>query len=536
MLRVKTYADTIKYLRPDQLYSQIARRFKSKRKPVINKVPAHREIHLLIPELDLDEAYIRRFVPEDIPAGKIHLLNDTYDLAFNDVNKAKMSPLTWYNLQYFEYAIALACIYRKTKDQRYVDSFERAYSDFLAADLPYASYVISLQIPNVMIALEIFDNAVSTKTRDLIHAEIYRQYKYLSSHLETYLLGNHYFENLKALIIASYYFGDDRECRKYIEKLKIQTKEQILEDGMHFELSPMYHKIILEDLLRVHCIKDFGISEWICPVIQKMTDALAALENGISRTPLFNDSGDNVAKTAKALLEAANVRCHITPQPTAALEEAKYYRLESNGAVLLVDGGRIGPDYMPGHGHSDCLSFELFIHGIPVAVNSGTYQYQGEQRKYFRSARAHNTVTMDDHEQSQCWGEHRVAKRIRNVKSHSDGRTFRGEYENYYGQRHKRIIQLENDRVSVTDETQGAHEVKSYLRIPGCFTLSEDLEVKDMNGSRLCRIQPQNCEARIISEGDMTQYAPEFGMLEKCCCIEFFWKEDGCSHGYQILL
>lgn len=32
--------------------------------------------------------------------------------------------------------------------------------------------------------------------------------------------------------------------------LKTQVNEQVLDDGMHFELSPMYQKIVLEDLMR----------------------------------------------------------------------------------------------------------------------------------------------------------------------------------------------------------------------------------------------------------------------------------------------
>ena len=58
--------------------------------------------------------------------------------------------------------------------------------------------------------------------------------------------------NLKALIFFEVFFPNKHST----QRLKIwkkeylhQLKEQILEDGGHYELSPMYHNIILEDLI-----------------------------------------------------------------------------------------------------------------------------------------------------------------------------------------------------------------------------------------------------------------------------------------------
>ena len=534
MSKLRTYYDTIKYLKPVQIYSRLSGKLKSGGKPPLCEAPTHREIAIAIPEIDLNEEYVQRFAPEEIPGGKVKLLNRSFALDFSEDTKAKMSPLEWFNLQYFEYAVALAYMFCKTGKIEYAEAFERAYRTYLAADLPYSAYVISLHIPNLLISLEIFGDALETGFVEELNNEIYRQYRYLASHRETYLLGNHYFENLKTLTIASYYFKEDAKCAKYMQKLKEQTDEQVLHDGMHFELSPMYHKLILEGLLRLSAIEGLPDSEWIPDSIQQMINALGMLENGINRTPLFNDSGDNVAKSADALFKAAEIHCGITPQKMLALPDAGYYRIEADEAVLLIDCGRIGPDYMPGHGHCDCLSFELFIGGEPVIVNSGTYQYQGEKRKYFRSTKAHNTVVTDGNEQSQCWGEHRVAKRICGVSAKSDGNHFEGRYTNFRGQTHVRSISVENKVISVADITHNAKSVKSYIRIPCAFELTDELEVKDRQGNAVCVIEPFGCDAEIIREGEKTAYAPEFGKLEKCTCVEFAWLADADAHGYLI--
>ena len=44
-----------------------------------------------------------------------------------------------------------------------------------------------------------------------MYRELYSQYLYLQKHQEKHLLANHYFEDLKALIIASYLFKDDKK-------------------------------------------------------------------------------------------------------------------------------------------------------------------------------------------------------------------------------------------------------------------------------------------------------------------------------------
>ena len=60
------------------------------------------------------------------------------------------------------------------------------------------------------------------------------------SHLETHLLGNHFFENGVTLaFIGSCFAGEaaERWYKKGKSILISQLHEQILDDGMHFEIS-----------------------------------------------------------------------------------------------------------------------------------------------------------------------------------------------------------------------------------------------------------------------------------------------------------
>ena len=51
---------------------------------------------------------------------------------------------------------------------------------------------------------------------------------------------------------------------------------------MHFELSPMYHKIILEDLIKIaYWLKDEEIYNDLTSYLQKMIDVTYSFEEGL---------------------------------------------------------------------------------------------------------------------------------------------------------------------------------------------------------------------------------------------------------------
>ena len=82
-----------------------------------------------------------------------------------------------------------------------------------------------------------------------LFSSVFAQASFLSSDLEKHLLGNHYFVNLKALLFAGVIFENTRWLSIAEKGLLSEIPEQILEDGANFELSPMYHSLILVDML-----------------------------------------------------------------------------------------------------------------------------------------------------------------------------------------------------------------------------------------------------------------------------------------------
>lgn len=532
--------NTVKYLKPTQAYYQMLNRFKKKERVYFEELPVdYRDVHISIPELDCDEILVKRFNPELMQRGKVCLLNQIVDLNYIRNYTNTLKPLIVNNVYYFEYGIVLGALYQKAKDIAYWNLFKKCYEDYLNAHVELKSvYSMALQIPNVLIAFELFGDAVDKDFREKVYCELYSQYKYIASHQEKHLLANHYFEDLKALIIASYLFKDDKKLNGYLKSFKKQCEEQILSDGVHYELSLMYHKLILEDLMRIGMLTkqpDFPECGWLQPFIQKMTDACYSLEKGIGRTPLFNDAGDNVAKKCEQLCLAAEKQFGVKVELKDAFGASGYFKLYDGNKALIFDAGMIGVDYQPAHGHCDCLSFELSVDGQPLFVNSGTYEYQGDLRKYFRRTCAHNTIEINGHEQSQCWSGFRVGKRISRVYGNRGDGYVEGGYRSFYGDEHQRRIALNNGIMEVVDSVnaQDGVLVKSYLHIaPGYIVEGET--IKEESGNVIGKVTLQNCEQKIFSDGDLCYYAPDFSDLKIGACLVFTWKADNDKHGYKI--
>ena len=210
--------------------------------------------------------------------------------------------------------------------------------------------------------------------------------------------------------------------------------------------------------------------------------------------------------------------------------------MRGNGLKLILDAGEIAPSYMAGHGHCDGLSFELSWHGHPVFVNSGTGQYQGQLRSYFRSTKAHNTVVIDGEEQSQCWGEHRVAGRISEVSGSAEAEIVKGRLTTCAGRYQARSIEWNDGVLEIWDQVDGYAQAYFHLA-PKYRYLLDDRRVliQNENQETIGEIQGMKTDKILIHrDGEICFYAPEFGKIEQTEVLEIAWDGDGTEHVIQM--
>ncbi len=326
-----------------------------------------------------------------------------------------------YNLHYFDDLDAIDAAQRAAWHQSLIDRWIRENPP--GCGNGWEPYPLSLRIVN-WIKWACRTDSHSASVRESLAAQV----RWLGACIEYHLLGNHLWANAKALTFAGCYFKGmeaDAWLTRGSALLQRELVEQVLRDGGHFERSPMYHAIVLEDLLDLiqldRCYPGRLPGELVTRVtetIPRMLRWLALMSHPDGRIALVNDAAFDIAPDLQPLLAYARALGVASPvvvaEPLEVLAESGYVRVTLPGMVAILDVGAIGPDYLPGHAHADTLSFELSIAGERVIVDSGTSTYQpGPQRAAQRSTRAHNTVSVEGQDSSEVWGGFRVARRAR---------------------------------------------------------------------------------------------------------------------------
>lgn len=386
--------------------------------------------------------------------GKFVFLNLEAD--FNDKidwNFQKYGKLWNYNLQYANFL---------SEDNISIDTriawIKSIYEALSEGSLKLEPYPASLRIINVIKFL--CRNEINDVT---ILNCLYGEINFLSKRLEFHLMGNHLLENGFALCIGSAFFNNDDWKIIATELLISELNEQILEDGGHFELSPMYHQIILFRILE--------LVDWYSNWEKKSIEFELLLHNKAAYMlswiklitfqngdiPLFNDSASGLTYSTATLIEYA--RKLGIGDIDIPLGESGYRSYNRGKYECKVDIGPIGASYQPGHGHSDSLGFLLYYNCMPFLVEAGTSTYEdNEQRQLERSTMSHNTLVLENQNQSIVYGAFRVANRA-NCELLNEGSDYiLAENDGYYSRfkvKFQRAFNFRDDVIIIEDKVIG---------------------------------------------------------------------------------
>ncbi len=422
--KLKLLVHTLKYLRFKQVYYRlfyfVRNRFfrKDESKPLNKTVePIVWNEHVHYPNSFLGGRQFR-FLN----------LDKTFDTEI-DWNCNDFGKLWTYNLNYFDFLNQeeMSVEQGRTLIEAYIDK------DNILKD-GKEPYPISLRGINWVKFLS------KNKVKEAqIDQTLYNHYQILLHNLEYHLLGNHLLENGYSLFFGAYYFKDETLYQKAKQILFSELKEQVLKDGAHFELSPMYHQILLHRLL--DCITLAQLNPWkedntLDFLKEKAINMLSWLQtmtfdNG--NIPMVNDAAYGIAPSSHQLLNyAQSIGLRWSP---SVLSDSGYRKFSGKQYELLADVGNVGPTYQPGHAHADTLSFVLHKEQKPLIVDTGTSTYEKNVlRQQERATAAHNTVKIGDIEQTQVWGGFRVAKRAEITALKEDENALTATHDGYKNQ------------------------------------------------------------------------------------------------------
>lgn len=513
------YWRTLQHLQGGQILNRVIRKARPAKSPLVT-IPL-----------------VSKFTPKiDWPAKRKSILNHSKFLFLNDERElnlpndweTKSVPLLWlYNLHYHDGLLSedTEAAVKKEHVKQWIEG------NLSMSGVGWAPYPTSLRVVNWIKWVWVNKEYVKNFDRSLAI-----QISHLYHSLEYHLKGNHLLENAKALIFGGCYF-EGGEATRWLNKglsiLDKQLEEQVLEDGGHFELSPMYHSIMLELVLDLLALaKQTGSprslrsrKSMLGAVAQKMNNWLAIMVHPDNEISFFNDASTGIAlppTTLKGYFNALEEN-KIEPDTDRVkyLSASGYLRMENKDGVLFADVAEIGASYLAGHGHADALSIEFSLFGQRLFVNLGTSEYgQGARRDFERSTAAHSTLEVNGENSSEIWSGFRVGRRakVSNVGIRSDGirHELVAEHNGYRylsGRPvHKRQIWFSEGELEIIDEVTN----KGYL---GCVRFHIHPRIKLFIadcGTCGFLIFPDGSEVSWEADADLVfeednEYAWEFG-------------------------
>lgn len=445
--------------------------------------------------------------------NKQQYFSEEIDWNFSDFGK-----LWTYNLNYFEYLqqddLSLETGLRLIKN--YIDKTP-VLKDGLEP------FPLSLRLINwikFIVKHEIDDAEIKRA--------LYNQSELLTGQLEYHLLGNHLLENGFALLFSAYFFQNQSFFKLAEDIITTELREQILPDGSHFELSPMYHQLMLFRLLDVinlirnnkSIFETKHEEEWETRA-GKMLAWLQEISFADGSVPHFNDSTDEIAPTTKQLVVYAEL-LGISPYKGIKKPDNHFIK-NTTHYELRIDTGEIGASYIPGHAHSDSLHFILQVKNQAFIVDTGISTYEKNQRRqYERSTAAHNTVQVGAKEQSDVWGGFRVGRRAKTRKQREEETTLKVSHDGYrnIGVSHERTFVFTPSTISINDQL--SQNTKGTARLH--FHPSVRVSLNDRTiSSSFGKITFSGAEGVELKE---YSYALGFNRLAKAQVVEAFFRSE----------
>ena len=478
------YFNTVKYLKFTQIWHRFSFRMYHP-KPDFSPAP---EISIIASPGTAFPKMPNCYLGNDI----FQFLNEKE--CFSGWNEKNRDKLWLYNLHYFDWL---------RQNDISTDEGNKWILKWIEDNPPpvgngWEPYPLSLRIVN-WIKWYLCGHDLPEKARHSLAVQV----RFLRKRLEYHLLANHLLANAKALVFAGVFFEGteaDQWLQKGLEIYRKQLPEQILSDGGHFELSPMYHSIILEDLLD---LKNIHAPLELDEYIEKMSYWLSVLTGPDGKIALFNDAADGIALSSNRLKQYAESLGFETKgfKTPVFFPLSGYARISNGDLTLIADCGEIGPSYQPGHAHADALSFEVWKGNKKIITNSGTCRYyDSPERKYQRSSAAHNTLVVDSMDSSEIWGAHRVARRGFIVQRKLESaNAFTASFQNYAKIVHRRKWEVSDNMITIEDQIQ-SKDPKEHKISLFCHILDDLVKISTS----------PVLETKSID----TLYSPKFGLFE----------------------
>jgi uncharacterized heparinase superfamily protein len=271
---------------------------------------------------------------------------------------------------------------------------------------------------------------------------------FTEKHLEkSDINGNHYISDAAGLVFAGLFFGKGADAQRWQDLgWQILTSEltlQVFEDGVDFEGSIPYHRLVAELFLLPAIYRHAAgleTPDTYRERVIRMARFTAAYSRPDGSAPLWGDADDGrvlpfggqLVNDHRYLIGLAGCAMDselkssfsgpcaevfwllgpkaaeslpspgVTPSQSnsTAFAHGGFYIMRSERDHIFIDCGPVGMAGRGGHGHNDLLSFEAVLDGVHLVTDCGAFIYSAdyEARNRFRATAAHNTPMINGEE------------------------------------------------------------------------------------------------------------------------------------------
>lgn len=388
--------------------------------------------------------------------------------------------------------------YLLTGDERYAVAVRDILAHWIANN-PYASSVnwactmeVALRLLSWTWFFHVFHGSqawADASFREQFLCSLFLHGEFTERHLErSDINGNHYTADAAGLVFVGLFFGKGTASERWQKLgwdiLCEELPRQVFSDGVDFEASVPYHRLVLELFLLPALYREacgLEVSSAYRERIIAMARFAATYSQPNGTVPFWGDADDaralpfggqelndhrylvglvGAAWTVPELCQAfsgsrseifwllgsaaaaslPDVETPLNPPSSTAFPEGGFYVMLNECDRIFIDCGPLGLAGRGGHGHNDCLAFEAVLDGVPLIADCGAYLYTASytERNNFRSTAYHNTPQVDGEEINRfirpdyLWNLHNDARpEVRRWETDSKRDFFCGSHSGY---------------------------------------------------------------------------------------------------------
>ncbi|OPH50571.1 heparinase [Paenibacillus ferrarius] len=387
-------------------------------------------------------------------------LGDPIDWLYNPSNDLEF---TWVLNRHW-YMLDLGKAYLMTQKEEYVHTFIKhlrgwrlqnpvpehlSYekATFFQQPGPWRLLEVGLRVQSWISAFKYMEGSpvITDIFREEFHTALIEHANYLTSYLGNTEI-NHAIMHMQGLFMISIFCKDHPRAsfwRQFAnERLELCMVHQIDPDGVQCELTTHYHNGSIEMFGTPYLlgkVSGYPMPDGYANNLRKMgafTHAMIRPDNGSTAagdSDLISSSKERLALLGAILEDESYIsmgevssemlwlvgrdryeafkqrQLSYTPllPATVSFPQTGFYFMKDEQHYVFFDAASMGG----AHGHADALSLEWMWKRNLLFLDPGRYTYEeGEWRRYFKSTRAHNTITVDGLDQtpyaaSQEWGQ-----------------------------------------------------------------------------------------------------------------------------------